>query len=142
MRDWVIVVAGVAIGLGVLLNWVRYPRVGLTVFNETSAAIYSVRVSFSTGERLAECIPAGGCASTEIQSYAGSTTYITYRDAAGKLKTDVPVYVSEERWLVDRGSIAVHLTPEGERVVASVYQTDAIPILTVDLSPTGSMTVK
>jgi hypothetical protein len=132
----------VAIGLGLLLNWLKYPRVTLRIFNETTAAVYDVRVTCSEGHRSARCIPPGSYAVAEVESCGSSTIYISYRDANGVLRTDEPVYSSDDSFAAERGFIDVHLMREGKRVVTSIYPTIGVPSLTVHVSAAGTMTVE
>ena len=92
-----LVLAGVALVLGIFVNWLKYPRVKLTIFNETANEIHDVRVSFLSGERTAERIEPGGFAISEIESGGSAGVFISYWDSAGTVMKDEPVYHSEDR---------------------------------------------
>jgi hypothetical protein len=142
VREIMLILAGVALVLGIFVNWLKYPRVKLTIFNETASAIRDVRVSFLSGERLAERIEPGGSAASEIESGGDAGVFISYRDAAGILIKDEPVYYSEDAGSLDRGFLEVHLTGTGTRLVKGIYTAIDIPMLTIHVEPTGRMTVK
>jgi len=137
-----LVLAGVAVVLGIFVNWLKHPRVKLTILNETGNAMGDGRISFLSGERTAERIEPGGFAVTEIESGGSAGDFISYRDSAGILRNDEPVYYSEDMGSLDRGFLEVHLTEKGTRLVKGIYTAIDIPILTIHVQPTGQMTVK
>jgi len=141
VREITLILAGVALVLGILVNWLKHPRVKLTIFNETGNALRDVSISFMTGERTAEQIKPGGFAVTEIESGGSAGVFISYRDSAGILRKDEPVYSSEDVG-TDRGFLEVHLTDKGTRLVKGIYTAIDIPFLTIHVEPTGQMTVK
>ena len=142
MREIVLVLAGVALVLGIFVNWLKYPRVKLTIFNETANGIHDVRVSFLSGERTAARIEPGGFAISEIESGGSAGVFISYRDSAGTVKKDEPVYYSGDMGSLDRGFLEVHLTSKGTTLVKGIYTAIDIPILTIHVKPTGLMTLK
>ena len=136
---------GAALVFGILmacLIWLLYPHVNVTMFNETSAAIYDVRIRFLYGERTAERIDPGGCAVTGIQSGGDAGVFLSYRDSLGLLREDKPLYYSDERGSTDRGFLEVHVTNEGTRLVNGVYTALDFPGWTIPVWPTGRMTIK
>jgi hypothetical protein len=137
----------VVLVLGILtpgLRWLMYPHVNITIFNESSAAIADVRITFLYGERTCERIEPGGVAATEIQSGGDAGVFISYRGSTGVLRNDEILYYSDERGSPDRGWLEVHVTDEGKRLVKGIYTAEAvdIPILTFRVRPTGRMVVK
>ena len=135
-----LILAGVALVLGIFVNWLKHPRVKLTIFNETANEIDDVRISFLSGARTAERIEAGGCAFTEIESGGSAGVFISYRDSAGIVKKDEPVYFSGDAGSLDRGFLEVHLTSNGTRLVKGIYTAIDMPIFTIHVKPTGAMT--
>jgi hypothetical protein len=145
MRRIMLGVAGAALVFGIPIAcfiWLVYPHVKLTIFNETSAAIRDVRISFFYGERTAERIDPGGFAVTEIQSGGSTTVFLSYRDSDGVLRKDEPLYYSGEHGSVDRGFLAAHVTSEGIRLVNGIYTSFDIPSWTIHVWPRGRVTVK
>jgi hypothetical protein len=143
VREITLIAAGVTLVFGVFVNWLRYPRVTLTIYNESSAAISDVHISFMSGERTAERFERGGLAYTEIESGGSGEISISYRHSGGILRKDERVYQSrDDTASLDRGSLEVHITNQGIRVVKSLYNAIDIPIVTVPISPRGAMTVK
>ncbi len=143
IRRMAVAVAAVALVLAGL-GWLVYPRVNVTVFNESSAPIRDVRLRFLYGERTAERIEPGGYADTEIQSGGESGVFISYRDPSGSLRRDELLYYSDSTASPDRGYLEMHVTNEGTRLVKRIYNFDwfDIPILTLRVRPTGRMTVR
>ena len=138
-----VAVAALVLGIFVVgLRWLLYPHVNVTIFNETSTVIFDLRVRFLYGERTAERIERGGCAVTEIQSGGDAGVFISYRDSRGILRRDEPLYYSDENGSPDRGSLEVHITNEGKRLVNGIYTAVDIPVGTIHVRPAGRMTVK
>jgi hypothetical protein len=141
IREIMLFLAGVALSLGILVNWLKCPRVKLTIFNETGQAMRDVRISFMSGARTAERIEPGGFAVTEIETSGDAGVFMSYRDSDGILRMDEPVYYSEDIG-AERGFLEVHLSEKGARRVKGIYSAIDIPSLTVHPEPTGQMTVK
>jgi hypothetical protein len=138
-----LIVAGVTVVFGVFANWLIHPRVTLTIYNESSAAISDVHIRFMSGERTAARIERGGFAYTEIESGGNGEVSISYRRSSGTLIKDEAVYQSgDDTASLDRGFIKVHITDRGIRVVKSLYNVIDIPLFTVRVGPKGAMTVK
>jgi hypothetical protein len=142
VREVMLILAGVALILGIFVNWLKYPRVKLTIFNETANTIREVRVSFLSGERTAERIDPGGYAVTEIESGGDAGVFLSYLDSAGNLTKDEPLYYSADSGSLDRGYLEVHVTRSGTRTVKSIYTAIDMPIFTVRVPRKGRMTVK
>jgi hypothetical protein len=146
VRGMMLAVACVAFFLGVLmpcLTWLRYPHVKVKIFNETSTALYGVRIKFFCGARAAERIEPGGSAITEIQSGGDAGVFMSYWDSNGIVRIDEPIHYSDENGTLDRGFLEVHVTKEGIRVVKGIYTAIWFDILPqVRVSPTGPMNVR
>jgi hypothetical protein len=142
VREITLIVAGVTLVFGVFASWLKYPRIELTIFNESSAAISDVHVRFMNGERTAKRIERGGLAFTEIESGGTAGVDISYRHSGGILRKVEPVYQSGDRGSQDRGFLKVCITDEGTKLVKSIYDVIDIPILTIHVAPNGEMTVK
>lgn len=144
MRGIILAVAGTALFLGIFvagLRWLRYPRVKVTVFNESSTGLVDVRIKFLYGERTAERIDPGGFAVTEIQSGGDACVYLSYRAPEGASAEDELLYCSDEHGSPDRGFLEVHVAREGTRLVNGIYTAVDIPAWTVRVAPAGRMTV-
>ena len=138
-----LIVAGVTLVFGVLVNWLIHPRVTLTIYNDSSAAISDVHIRFMSGERTSERIGRGGFAYTEIESGGSGEVSISYRHSSGILRMDERVYqAGDDTTSLDRGFMEVHITDQGIRVVKSLYNAIDIPFVTIRVSPRGAMTVK
>ena len=134
-----IAIAAIVLGIAVAtLRWYTYPHINLTVFNESSAPIYALRVSFLTGERIAEELKPGGVATSEIQSGGDAGIFFSYRDSKGVLRKAEPLYYESG----NRGFVEVHITNEGERLVNGIYAFDAPSIWSIRVRPAGQMIVK
>src|ERR1700679_4000972 len=118
-----------------------YPHVNLTIFNESSSAMGDVRIDYFYGRRTGERIEPGGVALTVFQIYGGGTVSMSYRDSAG-IRRDELLYVSGEHSHMPRGSLLLHVTNKGTRLVVSAYTAIDVPAWTFPTWPTGRMTVR
>jgi hypothetical protein len=141
VRGLMLVVAGVALFLGVIitsLRWLQYPHINVTIVNETSSPIYSVCLSSYSTERKVGQLRSGGVAMTVIQD-GESNMWLTYRSLIGVVWTAGPF--SEESG--NRGYLEYHVTDAGVHVINGIYNFDAPPIFGIREVPrTGEMTVK
>jgi hypothetical protein len=144
VRHIVLIAASAALFFGILiacLSWLVYPHVTVTIFNETSAAIRDVRLDSFYGERTSERIEPGAFAVTEFQIIPGDTLSMSYRDTIGIRKEEL-LYRSDEYSSTPRGSLEVHMTNKGIKLVNGNCTAVEFPCLTIHTWPTGRMTVR
>jgi hypothetical protein len=148
VRRLIFAVAAVALALGILvpsLRWLQYPHITVTVFNETSAPISDLRITFLYGKRTAKQLGPGGVAVAEIQSGGESGVFFSYRDSSRIPRWDVPLHYSDSTASLDRGFLEAHVTNEEIRIVQHISNPticELIPVRTIRVNPTGEMTVR
>ena len=141
VRGMMVAVAALALAFSILvgfLRWFLYPRIIVTIVNETSAPIRDLRLTFLRGERTAELLGPGGVAVTEIESGGDAGIFFSYRDSRGTLREAEPLHHESG----NRGFLEVHVTNEGTRLVNGIRATGEPPAWSIRVKPTGPMTVK
>jgi hypothetical protein len=123
------------------LRWLQYPHIDVTIINETPHPVLDLHLTFAYGERTVERLEPRSVAVTEIQSYGEEDLSLSYRDSQGTLRQGVNLLSSGPPG--NRGSLEVHFTNDGVKVVNELYPCPGeIPILGVRrVAPTGYMKV-
>jgi hypothetical protein len=123
------------------LRWLQYPHINVTIFNETSAPICDLHLSFFCGNRTADQLRPGGVAVAEIQSNPEAGIFLSYLDLWGDFRKAVPLLYGNAG---DRGYLEVHVTNQGLQVVNGIYCSGGeTPVLGIcRVRPTGKMRVE
>jgi hypothetical protein len=109
VRGLLILTAVIAFGLGIwrFVDWLRYPHVDVTIFNEGTVPISDVQLNFPFGLRTAKCIPPGGVATAVIQNEEEGV-FLSYRNANGIRVHAKPVYA----YIDNHGWIEYHVVDD------------------------------
>jgi hypothetical protein len=141
-------VTALAAGIAILLHlsapcivWLSYPKINVTVFNESTDEMHNVRIKFFCGERVLDCIPRGRRAVTEVQSAGESGVFLSYKGPSGTIKKDLPLHYSDSSGPFDRGFVEVHITDEGTRIVKRIY-VDNLPWPSSRIAPAAQMRIE
>ncbi len=112
-------VAATALVLGLcvaFLRWQLSAHIKVKVFNETTTAVRDLCIESTFTKRFAEELLPGGVADATIQSDGEGGIFFSYRDSNETVRESAPVYYAGTS-----GSLEIHITPEGVRLVNGIY---------------------